>query len=207
MTARDLVPFFHAWVSNPAGVGAVAPSGSALADAITAEITAASAPVIELGSGTGVFASSLIARGVPEEKLVLVEYGSDFVRLLQYRFPAARILWMDAERLGKIDLFDGEGAGAVVSGLPLLSMPAKKVISVLEGALRHMRSDGALYQFTYGPRCPVSPLILDRLNLEAEHIGRALANLPPAGIYRLRRQRGTQLGVRSRGTPEHRSAA
>jgi hypothetical protein len=131
MTARDLVPFFRAWVSNPLGVGAVAPSGSALGDAITAEITAASAPVIELGLGTGVFARSLIARGVPEEKLVLVEYGSDFVRLRQYRFPAARILW----------------------------------------------------------------------------IVRALANLPPAGIYRLRRRRGTQLGVRSRGTPGHRSAA
>jgi phosphatidylethanolamine/phosphatidyl-N-methylethanolamine N-methyltransferase len=197
----DLIPFLLAGLSNPLGVAAVAPSSSALANVITAEITPASAPVVELGAGTGAFTRAIIARGVPEERLALIEYGSDFVRLLQRRFPAARILWMDAAQIAAIDLFEGEGAGAIVSGLPLLSMRPKKVVAVLEGAFGHIRQDGAFYQFTYGPRCPVSPLILDRLGLQAEHIGRALANLPPAGIYRIRRRQARRLGVRSEDAP------
>ena len=75
-------------------------------------------------------------------------------------------------------------AGAVVSGLPLLAMRPKKVLAVFEGAFRHLREDGAFYQFTYGPRCPISPLILNRLGLRATRIGRVFANMPPAGIYR-----------------------
>jgi hypothetical protein len=64
-----------------------------------------------------------------------------------------------------------------------------------------MRPDGAFYQFTYGPRCPVSPLILDRLGLQAEHIGRALANLPPAGIYRISRRQARRLGAGAQDAP------
>ena len=74
--------FFLAWLANPLRVGAVSPSSRALADAITAEITPACAPVIELGPGTGVFTRSLIARGIPEERLALIEYSRDFARRL-----------------------------------------------------------------------------------------------------------------------------
>jgi len=187
MTTRDLIPFFLAWLSDPLRVAAVVPSSSALADAITAEITQESAPVIELGAGTGVFTRALIAQGVPEERLALIEYGSDFARLLQFRFPAARVLRMDAARLRHVEPLDGEGAGAVVSGLPLLSMRPEKVTAILEGAFTHMRADGAFYQFTYALRCPVPRPILNRLGLQAIRIGRTLANVPPAAVYRIRR--------------------
>jgi phosphatidylethanolamine/phosphatidyl-N-methylethanolamine N-methyltransferase len=46
---------------------------------ITVEITAASAPFIELRPGTGVFTRQLLARGVPKEWLALVEYGSAII--------------------------------------------------------------------------------------------------------------------------------
>ena len=95
---------------------------------------------------------------------------------------------MDATRLKDVELFGGKAAGAVVSGLPLLSMPPKKVIAILEGAFGHLRPDGAFYQFTYGPRCPVKRTLLDRLGLKATRIGRAVANVPPAAVYRIRRR-------------------
>jgi phospholipid N-methyltransferase len=146
--------------------------------------------VIELGAGTGVFTRAIIARGIPEEQLALVEMGSDFVRLLQARFPVAKIVRIDATRLKEIEPFGGIRAGAVVSGLPLLSMKPRKVMAILDGAFRHLRSDGSLYQFTYGPRCPIPRVLLDRLGLKAIRIGGVFANFPPAAVYRIRRRPG-----------------
>lgn len=185
----DVIAFLRAWLADPKRVAAVAPSSPALADLITSEITPASAPVIELGAGTGVFTRALLARGVPEEQLALVESGADFARMLQLRFPAARVLCMDAAELKEVDLFGGDPAGAVVSGLPLLSMPPRKVLAVLHAAVGHLRPDGAIYQFTYGLRCPVRRAILDRLGLDATRTGRALVNMPPAAVYRIRPRR------------------
>lgn len=186
--AAEIFGFFRAWLADPLRVAAIVPSGRALARAITAEISAATGPVIELGAGTGAFTRALIARGVPQEKLALIEYGSEFAVKLHYRFPRARTLWMDAARLRHVALFGGEPAGAVVSGLPLLSMPPRKVIAILDGAFRHLRPDGAFYQFTYGPSCPVPRVLLDRLGLKAVRIDHTLANLPPAAVYRIRRR-------------------
>lgn len=187
-TRADTARFFRAWLSAPLRVASLVPSSTALAGAITAEISPACAPVIELGAGTGVFTRALIARGVPEEQLVLVEFGADFARLLQDRFPRARTLAVDATRLKGVELFGGAPAGAVVSGLPLLSMPPKKIIAILDGAFSHLRPDGAFYQFTYGPRCPVPRILLDRLGLKATRIGGVWTNVPPAGVYRIRRR-------------------
>lgn len=178
--------FFQAWLKNPLRVGAIAPSGRALANLITSEISRDTGPVIELGPGTGAFTRALITRGVREEDLALIEFGSEFAAALQLRYPRAQTLLLDATRLRTAHLFNGDSAGAVISGLPLLSMPPRKVIAILIGAFRSMRPDGAFYQFTYGPRCPVPPRLLEHLGLEAKRIGGTFANLPPAAVYRLR---------------------
>lgn len=187
MFGRDVVPFLRAWAANPLRIAAIAPSGEALAMAITSEITAQSAPIVELGPGTGVFTRALLARGVPESELILIEFENDFARILERRFPEAEIHRGDAARIA--DMVHARGPiGAVVSGLPILSMPPKKVISILDGAFRSMRPGGAFYQFTYAPRCPVARPILDRLGLKATRIGRALMNMPPAAVYRISRR-------------------
>ncbi len=168
-------------------MAALVPSGPALARLITREITAAHAPVIELGAGTGAFTRALLARGVPEEALVLIEANASFARLLRGRFPRARVLQLDATRLRHVDLVNGGLAGAVVSGLPLLSMTPRRIAAVLNGAFAHLPARAAFYQFTYGPRCPVPSRILTRLGLTATCVGRTLVNLPPAGVYRIER--------------------
>ncbi|WP_018390825.1 class I SAM-dependent methyltransferase [Ancylobacter sp. FA202] len=183
----ETLGFFQAWLRSPLRVAAIAPSGRALARLITSEISPDIGPVIELGPGTGAFTRALIARGVRPADLALIEFGSEFAVALQARFPAARTLWMDAARLDTVELFGGAPAGAVVSGLPLLSITPRKVRAILMGAFGKMRPEGAFYQFTYGPRCPVPPRLLAPLGLEAERIGGTLANLPPAAVYRIRR--------------------
>ena len=194
MTTSDVWTFIRALITNPSRVSAIAPSSAALARLITSEIGAASGPVLELGPGTGVFTDALLARGVSPGNLTLIEYGAEFANLLQTRFPGMRILQMDASQLGGQDLFKAEPAGAVVSGLPFLSMP-DKVAAILNGAFSNLRNDGAFYQFTYGFRCPVPATVLNELDLEAVCIGRAFCNLPPAAVYRI-----TRRGVKTRQT-------
>jgi phospholipid N-methyltransferase len=184
----DLFRFFWSWTSDPLRVAAIAPSGESLARVMTREIGSSDGPVLELGAGTGVFTKALLAQGVRETDLTLVEYGSDFMRMLQLRFPQARVLWMDASQLGQYKLFPEANVGAVVSGLPLLSMSPRKVMSILTGAFGVMRPTGAFYQFTYGPRCPVPRPILDRLGLKATRVGGTVRNLPPAAVYRITRR-------------------
>jgi phosphatidylethanolamine/phosphatidyl-N-methylethanolamine N-methyltransferase len=184
----DAGRFFLSWLRDPLRVAAIAPSGASLARLITSEVLPGSAPVLELGPGTGVFTKALLARGVRECDLTLVEYGPEFAQILESRFPGARVLSADAASIGRHALYEGAPVGAVVSGLPLLSMSRKNVMSTLSGAFGYVRPGGAFYQFTYGPRCPVPDLILDRLGLKATLIGRTLRNLPPAAVYRIARQ-------------------
>jgi phosphatidylethanolamine/phosphatidyl-N-methylethanolamine N-methyltransferase len=184
MAMQDVLLFFRSLAFNPRSVGAIAPSGASLASLITSEITPASGPVLELGPGTGVFTEALLSRGVRESDLTLIEYGSDFMRLLQTRFPRARVLWMDASWMASHDLFE-EPLGAVVSGLPLLNFAPKKVIAILAAAFGSLRAGGAFYQFTYGMQCPISKPVLDQLGLQATCMGRVLLNIPPASVYRI----------------------
>jgi phosphatidylethanolamine/phosphatidyl-N-methylethanolamine N-methyltransferase len=193
MTTRDVLLFFRALASNPRTVGAIAPSGPNLANLITREITSASGPILELGPGTGIFTDALLTRGVKESDLTLIEYGSDFMRLLQIRFPRARVLWMDASWIIAHDLFKDQPFGAVVSGLPLLNMSPKKVMAILTGAFSNLKPGGVFYQFTYGMQCPISKSHLNRLGLKATCMGRVLLNVPPASVYRITRRKPCKL--------------
>jgi phospholipid N-methyltransferase len=184
----DSLQFFRAWAGDPLRVAAVAPSSRSLAWLMTSELGPAQGPVIELGPGTGVFTRAMIERGVDESDLTLVERGPEFASMLRQRFPKARVLEIDAARLGRHALFHRAEAAAVVSGLPLLSMPPRKIMAILAGAFGYIRPTGCFYQFTYGPRCPVPRPILDRLGLKAVRTGGTFRNLPPAAVYRVSRR-------------------
>lgn len=186
-TRSDFMHFFRSWMSNPMQVSAIAPSSVRLARLMTREIEALDEPILELGPGTGVFTRALLARGVRESDLTLIEFGAEFVDVLAQRFPQARIVQMDAGRIAGSGLFEHKPVGAVVSGLPLLSMPPTQVAAILSGAFSVLRPDGAFYQFTYGPRCPVPRPVLEQLGLQARRIGGTMRNLPPASVYRISR--------------------
>jgi len=188
MTARracsNHLRFLRSWAPSPLCEGALAPTGETLADIVTREISAETGPVIELGPGAGAFTRSLLARGVRESDLTLVEYGSEFVVNLQMQFPRAHVLWMDAARLGNVCLHEDVCVGAVVSSLPLSVMATRKVMSILDGAFGCMRRGGAFYQVSHATHCPVPRTILSRLRLKAERM-EASASTPPVTVYRI----------------------
>ena len=184
--STDAFVFFRAWSRKPLRVASIVPSGRSLGRLITRELDGNCGPVIELGPGTGAFTRAIIARGVAEQNLVLVEMGREFASMLSRRFPRATLIEEDAAELASFGIRGP--VGAVVSGLPLLSMTTNKVEAIMSGAFKHLVSDGSFYQFTYGPRCPVPQKILGPLGLEAKLIGRALLNFPPASVYRISRK-------------------
>lgn len=184
----DLLPFLRAWIAAPLRVAAIAPSGPALARAITVEISAASMPVIEFGPGTGVFTQAILDAGVTPDKLIMIEAGADFAALLRKRFPAVRIVEGSAGALQDVPLFGDGTVGAVVSGLPILSMPKPVVFAILGTAFSELRLGGAMYQFTYGFRCPVAESVLDSLGLRASRTATVLVNAPPASVYKIERK-------------------
>ncbi|HTG37657.1 SAM-dependent methyltransferase [Sphingomonas sp.] len=183
----DRLRFALAWLRDPAATAAIAPSGRRLAALITRAIDAQTGPVAELGPGTGPFTRALIERGVAEHDLTLVEYNDDFARLLRLRHPAATVLCADAAALAGSESPPG-GYGAVVCGLGLRNMDAAQIEAIVGAAFVRMRIDGALYLFTYGRRCSVPDMVLDRLGLTAERVGTVWRNLPPARVYRVARR-------------------
>lgn len=157
---------------------------------MTADVVA-SDHVVELGPGTGVFTRALLERGVSPLRMTLVEANPDFAELLSGRFADSRVVCADAASESWPVSADTE-IDVVISGLPLLSMPAEAVSGVLSTAFEHLRPEGRFYQFTYGPCCPVRPNLMDTLRLRATLAGRTVRNLPPASVYRIERRRDWQ---------------
>ena len=182
----DDVRFIRTWFEKPLGVGAVTPSGRALARTMAAYVDAdVSGPVIELGPGTGPITEALIAQGIDPLRLVLVEFDPTFCRLLRARFPAATVVQGDAYGLKR--LLAGmlqEPAAAVVSGLPLFTKPLKMRLRLLFEAFGLMAPGAPFIQFTYNA-VPPMPARLDRVRAQASE--RVWMNIPPARVWVYRR--------------------
>jgi len=184
--------FLREWLRDPLRVAAVAPSSSSLASLITSEVVVSTGPVIELGPGTGAFTRALIRRGVAEDDLALVESGEVFADGLSAEFPRAELYRTKAQNLLALSPLGGRMAGAIISGLPLISMTQSAVTAVLIGAFQKLRPDGAFYQFTYMPFAPIRRAVLGFLGLRAQRMGATFWNLPPASVYRISRDPGRE---------------
>lgn len=185
--------FLKRWLRQPLALGAVVPSGRLLAEAMARATLSAlhdrPGPVIELGAGTGEVTRALLAAGLAAERLVLVERDPELAAFLRGRLPAPTIIEGDAVNLPLLLSSHGvEGAGAVVSSLPLLAMPAGIVDRIVRGVFEVMPAGGALVQFTYGPASPVRRSVRERLHLNGDRGRRIWRNVPPAVVWTFKRR-------------------
>jgi phosphatidylethanolamine/phosphatidyl-N-methylethanolamine N-methyltransferase len=178
----DEVRFLRSWIEKPLHMGAVMPSGRVLARTMAqyVDITS-SAPVIELGPGTGAITSALIERGVDQKRLVLVEYNPGFCALLRDRYPCAKIVQGDAYTL-RDSLWNvlSMPASAVVSGLPLVTKPMLTRLKLIRDAFLALAPGAPFVQFTYSVAPPI-PRSLPGVSAEASE--RIWMNLPPARVW------------------------
>src|SRR3954471_18911323 len=76
---RDEFKFLRTWLEKPLAIGAVAPSGKALARLMAGYVDpAVPGPIVELGPGTGPVTEALVERGIDPARLHLVEFDPDF---------------------------------------------------------------------------------------------------------------------------------
>lgn len=187
----DSARFIKQWIENPRLIGAVQPSGPALAKAMASFVDLSrEGPIVELGPGTGPVTKALLARGVPPERLVLVEYETRFCHMLAERYPGVKIVQGDAYGLKKTlqGKIDGQVA-AVVSSLPLLVRPERDRVELLHQAFELMGDGGLFIQFTYG--LTISPMPIHAHGLSGAYVGKGSApiilNIPPARVWRYRK--------------------
>ena len=183
--------FLQEWFRSPARIGAIAPSGSRLASAMTEGVSHATGRIVELGPGTGVFTKLLLERGTNPQDIAVVELSSRFAGALRDRFPSIHVIEGDAAQIERLSPFSNGTVRSVLCGLPLLSMPEETVASIVTGSFRLLGKDGSFRLFTYGARCPVAKHLLEREDLTAARISRTLLNVPPATVYEIRKARSS----------------
>jgi len=182
----DLGCFIRSWFADPRAVGAVVPSGRALARLMTRGVSPG-ARVVELGPGTGTVTRAILDRGVDEQDLVLVENDARFAAMLATRFPRATVLEADATQPHQgLEALSGT-IDCVISGLPLVLFSNQDKRKVLRLWSSLLAEDGAVYQFTYRARCSIPKRLLAERGLRAARVGMVALNVPPAFVYRVER--------------------
>lgn len=179
---EDEARFFRTWLESPLKTGAVSPSSPELAREMASHVDP-SRPglVVELGPGTGPVTEALIRRGVPPERLLLVEYDPDFCRLLRGRYPGATVVQGDAYAIEATLRGHARGSvAAVVSSLPLMTRPPEERIRLLRQCFVLLARGAPFIQFTYAASSPV-PLRLGGFVANASK--RIWKNIPPARVW------------------------
>ena len=182
----DKVRFLRSWFEKPLLIGAVMPSGKALARKMAGYVDVnAAGPVIELGPGTGPVTEALIGRGVDPARLILVEFDPGFCDLLRARFPKVTVVQGDAYSLRRtLAETLKEPASALVSSLPLMTKPVKTRLQLVSEAFTLMKPNSPFIQFTYAA---VSPVPTDLEGLSVDSSERIWLNVPPARVWVYRR--------------------
>ena len=175
--------FFRELFSRPRQVSAIAPSSRFLARAMAADLRPGMR-VVEFGPGTGRLTEGILTAGVKPADLTLFEMSADFTTHLRAAFPGVTLHNTGAQNApthvaGKVD--------AVVSGLPLLSMPLEVRESIVRAAFDILGPKAIYVQFTYGPRPPISDDQIAQLGLTVTQTAHVWLNLPPARVYRFAR--------------------
>ena len=178
---------FLRYLRSPALVGAVVPSSTTLARAMSSQALGFQR-ILELGAGTGPITRQL-AHDHGEDALTLFELDSRLARNLAKRYPRAQVwdgcLHQRAERV-----LQQPGRSVAVSSLPFRSLPPEVLeptIAVLEAFL-NADPQRKLVQFTYGLRAPFD---VKTPGLAWARCARVWTNVPPAYVWTLRRAAAT----------------
>ncbi|MEO3929078.1 methyltransferase domain-containing protein [Micromonosporaceae bacterium B7E4] len=179
---------------DPLTVGAVAPSGPALAAVATATVPRTGFPiVVELGPGTGAFTEAIQRRLADRGRHIAVELSSRFAERLATLYPAVDVATADARDLGAVLAQRGLAhADVVVSGLPWAAFTERHQRNVLSAVVAALPPHGVFSTFAYvhARWAPPARRLMRSLRSRFDEvvISRTVwANLPPALVYHCRR--------------------
>jgi phosphatidylethanolamine/phosphatidyl-N-methylethanolamine N-methyltransferase len=177
--------FLRSLINNPLKVGALAPSSPKLSRLMASRVDSATAPVLEVGAGTGAITRALLKKGVSPQRLFVIEQDPSLAAFLQREFPEVCVRCGEALDAGCILAEEAIGrVKTVVSSLPLRNLPVEDQIETVRAMMSALAQGGQLIQFTYAAGCPIPS---QKLGLKAERLGRVWMNFPPAAVWRFTR--------------------
>ena len=172
--------FIRAFITNPLATGSVLPSSKALSNEMASHINQTdNGIIIELGAGTGAVTEALLQSGVNPSNLIVIEYSKDMVKKLNKRFPDIQIIEGDAADLKKLLVLETKMISAVISSLPLKSLPKSLTFTILDQISQILPEGGKYIQYTYGFG-KSGHNKLDNFNIKCSK--RIWQNLPPASV-------------------------
>ncbi len=177
---QSTLSFLKALAINPRATGAVLPSSKRLAREMASYIDfSGNGLVVELGAGTGVITAAILEAGVDPKRLVAIEYAPHLAKQLQIRFPDIEVIEGNAANLAAFVKNKTQSVDAVVSGLPLRSLPDVVAQAILDQIPQVLSKTGRYIQFTYDIRSDA--------NYYPEHyeLGESTIiwrNIPPARV-------------------------
>jgi phosphatidylethanolamine/phosphatidyl-N-methylethanolamine N-methyltransferase len=128
----------------------------------------------------------LLGRGLPANRLLVIERDPALVAHLRKRFPHIRVRCGDAENARAILCEEGiSQVQTLISSLPIRNLNGHDRVAIVRGMMKVLAADGQLIQFTYAANCPFPTA---RLGLHAERLGRVWMNIPPAVVWRFTRR-------------------
>lgn len=182
--------FLVAWMRSPLKIGSFTPSSKSLARAMVKHIDLSQeGMVIELGAGTGAVTHALMAT-VPSERLLIIEREPQLFTILHAQFPQLRIVRADAAELHQVIEESGiPKICAIVSSLPLLSMPRGVRMQIEARMAAALNDGGQIIQFTYGPASPIPHDRWRSLRIYGKRKQFVVSNVPPAHVWIYKRDR------------------
>ncbi|MFO1090471.1 MAG: rRNA adenine N-6-methyltransferase family protein [Hyphomicrobiales bacterium] len=185
--------FVRRWASDPLNVGAIAPSGPALAERMVRTLDLAPGHVcVELGPGTGAFTGRLLTEAKRHgARVLLLERDPVFVRHLRLLHPEVEVIEGDAGALPALLAERGIGhVDRVLSGLPVRSFPEALRTRIGEAIGAALKPGGLYVQFTYFTAEPLDRPCARRMHLHGRRTSFVLRNVPPAFVWRYEKGAG-----------------
>jgi phosphatidylethanolamine/phosphatidyl-N-methylethanolamine N-methyltransferase len=148
---RDSVLIFRRFLKNPRTIGAVMPSGRALAQVMVANLPERTpARIVELGPGTGAFTGAIVDRVGNAGRFLAIDIEPEFVREIHLRFPRVECVQASAEQLESlVKSRNLAPVDHILSGLPFGSLPLDMTDRILEGIEKSLRPGGTFTAFQY----------------------------------------------------------
>lgn len=184
---KDRYLFLRELIRTPGDIGALCSSSPSLANmmANAVPLRRLRGQVLELGAGTGPVTRALLRRGVPKERLVVIEKSEALALCLRDAFPETNVLCCGAEELD-CHIDRSIPVEAIVSSLPFRSLP-KEVTQAIMNQIGTILAPGGLYiQFTYA--------LLGEIPMLPPHFRKVRSrvifkNIPPAKVEVFQKQR------------------
>jgi phospholipid N-methyltransferase len=182
--------FLSKFVTSPRTIGAIAPSGAALARQMVrlAEVESAKT-VLELGPGTGSFTIMIARHLAPDANFIAIEADPHLAVLLRKKMPKVRTVAGSAEHIGRImNSYHFSHADCIVSGLPWATFDSGLQDRILNAARDILRPGGTFTTFSYVHSQPLRQAKRFRCKLDQTFATVVKSpvvwnNLPPAFVY------------------------